>query len=64
MRTKQRQAVWELCRQGFPLTADDAATCWDKGLPFRMVEEHHLDRTLKTLIEECNWELERSYEHA
>lgn len=27
----QSQAIWELCRQGFPLTADEAAEHWEKG---------------------------------
>lgn len=60
MSVKQLQAVWELCRQGFPITADDAARSWNKGAPFEPEEEFHLAKPLESLIEQCNWEIEKA----
>jgi hypothetical protein len=57
MTTCQSQALWELCRQGFPLSADEAERRWSRG------EAYHLDfyvkipRSINTLIEQCNWEI-------
>lgn len=65
MSTKQSQAIWELCRQGFPLTADDAARCWRNGQRFDLERfDTELGRALENLIEQCNWEVERDCETA
>ncbi len=58
MSTKQSQAIWELCRQGLPLAAEDAAQCWNKGERFEMGDEVRLGRPLEDLIDQCNWEVE------
>ena len=29
MTISQAQALWELCRQGLPLSADEAERCWE-----------------------------------
>lgn len=56
MTTNQSRAHWELCREGLPLTADEAAERWDQGRAFRLAEEVRVSRGLETLIEQCNWE--------
>lgn len=64
MTISQSQAVWELCRQGFPLTADEAAEHWDNGeiyLPDRQVKT---SRETAQLIDRCNWEIGRGLEAA
>ena len=58
MNISQRQAVWELCRNGFPLTADEAAARWEKGETFKSDRELRLTRELKRLIDRCNWEID------
>lgn len=55
----QSQAVWELCRQGLPLLADEAAECWDRGLQFKMQSQIRIGRAVEALIEQCNWEVTR-----
>ena len=62
MTTSQNQAVWELCRQGLPLIADEAAKRWDQGQPFELDAQLHLARSIKYLISQCNWELRRRVE--
>lgn len=58
MSTKQSQAIWELCRQGFQITADRASRSWDRGEPFDPGGlEPRIGRSLEDLIEQCNWEL-------
>jgi hypothetical protein len=66
MSTKQSQAIWELCRQGFPLSADTAAKCWNSGQRFDPREEFTvgLARSLEDLIDQCNWEVEKGGETA
>ncbi|WP_295409623.1 hypothetical protein [uncultured Thiocystis sp.] len=66
MSTKQSQAIWELCRQGFPLSADDAAKCWNNGQRFDLREKFsvELGRSLEDLIDQCNWEIEKNSETA
>jgi hypothetical protein len=60
MTTNQSQALWELCRQGLPLEADEAAEHWDKGQPFVLENGVHLARYVEALLRQCNWEVERS----
>lgn len=59
MTTNQLQAHWELCRQGLPLEADEAAQRWDRGQPFELTERVRLGRYIEVLIRQCNWEVER-----
>lgn len=59
MSTKQVQAVWELCRQGFQITADDAEKSWRNGEPFEPRDKLPLGRSLESLIDQCNWEVEK-----
>lgn len=58
MTNNQSQAIWELCRQGLPLAADEAAEQWDKGRPFELDDGPRLARYLEALIRQCNWEVE------
>jgi hypothetical protein len=53
----QAQAIWELCRQGFPLDADDAAEHWEKGQPYRPDGQLKVPRDVERLIDACNWEV-------
>lgn len=62
MTTNQSQAIWELCRQGLPLAADEAAEQWDRGKPFELETGIRLARYLEALIRQCNWEVERKWE--
>lgn len=58
MTANQSQALWELCRQGLPLAADEAAERWDRGQPFELENGLHLARYVEALIRQCNWEVE------
>jgi hypothetical protein len=62
MTFNQAQAVWELCRQGLPLVADDAEEHWEKGEPFEMHEQLKLSWGVLQLIERCNWEVREAVE--
>lgn len=59
MSTKRTMAFWELCRQGFPLLADAASDCWERGKRFELQNDIQVARSLKALIDQCNWEIER-----
>jgi hypothetical protein len=59
MSTNQTQALWELCRQGLPLAAEEAAQCWNRGRPFFLDAGVHISHYVEALIEQCNWEVER-----
>jgi len=58
----QTQAVWELCRQGLPLLADEAAEHWERGLQFRLRSQVRIARAVEALIDQCNWEVGRREE--
>ncbi len=60
MSPKQSLAFWELCRQGLPQLAETALQSWDRGKRFDLAQEITVARSLKALIEQCNWEIERS----
>jgi len=49
MTMSQSQAVWELCRQGFPLTADEAAERWEKGETYMPDRRLRVTREIKRL---------------
>jgi hypothetical protein len=53
----QAQAIWELCRQGFPLDAEDAAEHWEKGEPYQPEQQLKVPRDVERLIEVGNWEI-------
>ncbi len=57
MTTSQSQALWELCRQGLPLSAYEAAHCWEQGQTYKLRERVKLPREVEGLIDLCNWEL-------
>lgn len=59
MSTKQSIAFWELCRQGLPLIADAASDCWERGKKFELETDVALAKSLQSLIDQCNWEVER-----
>ena len=57
MTSSQTHAIWELCRQGLPLSADEAEHCWEEGRVYRLEEPVKLPREVECLIEQCNWEI-------
>jgi hypothetical protein len=59
MTSKQSQAIWELCRQGLPLFADEAARQWSRGQTIQLETGVRVGRWVKALIDQCNWEAER-----
>lgn len=61
MTISQSQAVWELCRQGLPLMADDAEILWQRGETFQPDTHLRLSREALSLIERSNWEASRSH---
>ena len=58
MTTSQLQAVWELCRQGFPLTADEAAECWEKDEIYEPDRLLPVTLEIERLIDRSNWEID------
>ncbi len=58
MTTRQVEAVWELCRQGFPLTADEAQARWERGETYEPDRALRINREIERLIEGCNWEID------
>lgn len=56
MTTNQSLALWELCREGLPLAADEAAAFWAQGKSFELQTGVRISRGLEALIEQCNWE--------
>jgi hypothetical protein len=60
MITHSAQAVWELCRQGYPTSADEAEIRWSCGDTFNPDPQMHVSRTLRLLIEQCNYEVSTS----
>ena len=64
MSAKQQQAVWELRRQGYQITAEHAAQAWSQGVRFELGNEPTLSHVLEDLIDQCNWEVERDLDHA
>jgi len=56
MTISQLQTVWELCRQGFPLTAEEAAARWEKGEIYEPARQLHVTREIEQLIDRCNCE--------
>jgi hypothetical protein len=57
MTINQASAIWGLCRQGLPLSADEAELCWGQGRTYRLAEPVKLPREVESLIAQCNWEL-------
>jgi hypothetical protein len=57
MTVRQKQAIWELCRQGFPLAADEAAECWEDGERYAPNGELRVPLEVEQLLETCNWEI-------
>jgi hypothetical protein len=58
MTASQSQAIWELCRQGFPLSADEAADRWEKGEPYEPDSRVRVTREISRLIECANREVD------
>ncbi|NKN32578.1 hypothetical protein HF203_05015 [Marichromatium bheemlicum] len=59
MQTKQTQALWELQRHGLPEIAETAARHWQAGQRYDPEDTLPIPRSLETLIEQCNWEIDR-----
>lgn len=51
------QAIWEFCRQGYPTLADDAERHWNEGKPYHPGLRTEVSRTLRILIDQCNYEV-------
>jgi len=64
MTSHQTQALWELCRQGLPLAADEAAERWRLGQAFELQPRVRIARSVQALIELCNWETRPTAEPA
>jgi hypothetical protein len=62
MTNSQATAIWELCRQGFPLSADEAEESWERGQPFRPDWRIQLSRALRKLIDDCNRQVDGHWE--
>lgn len=60
MTTNQEQAIWELCRQGLPLAADEAAERWTLGQTYQLQHRVRLAASIRELIDLCNWEVNRT----
>ena len=56
MTHEQSQAIWELCRQGYPMSADEAERRWSDGQPYEPDDLMQVPRLLRALIEQCNYE--------
>jgi hypothetical protein len=57
MNNYQLQAVWELCRQGYPGSADEAESRWSAGETYHPEGQVRLSRWLHNLIDQCNYEV-------
>jgi hypothetical protein len=57
MTISQSHAIWELCRQGFPLNAEEAAERWESGETYEPDSRLHVSREIVQLIDLCNWEI-------
>ena len=57
MTTYQSQAIWELCRQGYPIQADEAELRWRSGGAYHPDPYMKISRTLLVLINQCNFEV-------
>lgn len=62
MTNSQARAIWELCRQGFPLSADEAEASWKDGHPYHPDWPLKISRALQRLIEDCNREADGRWE--
>lgn len=56
MTNTQVRALWELCRQGLPLCADEAEALWQRGDSYDLKRLPRVSRSLRRLIECCNQE--------
>ena len=57
MNASQSQAIWEICRQGFPLVAEEAKNLWERGATFQPDGAIPLPRSVRRLVDRCNWEI-------
>ncbi len=64
MTVSQSQALWEMCRQGFPLRADEAEKQWESGRIYQPDLDLHLPRKIAELIDRCNREVVVQYQAA
>lgn len=56
MTCTQKQAIWELCRQGLHEAAMQAEHSWDHGGRFDPEAQLPLSRSIADLIDRANWE--------
>lgn len=60
MVSSRNEVWWELCRQGLPLAADEAAVAWENNQTFELERGVRLSRWVEALIRQTNWEVERT----
>lgn len=56
MTSTQKQAIWELCRQGLHDAADQAEQSWLDGERFKAEGRLPLTRALASLVDRANWD--------
>jgi hypothetical protein len=61
MTSTQKQAIWELCRQGLHEAADQAEQSWEDGERFKPEGRLPLTREIALLVDRANWDV---YAHA
>ncbi len=57
MTSTQKQAIWELCRQGLHEAADRAEQSWEGGERFTPERRLPLTREIALLIDRANWDV-------
>lgn len=55
----QTKALWELCRQGYPVKAYEAEEQWERGEIYELDWQVQVSREIMHLIEQSNWEADR-----
>ena len=57
MTSYQLQTIWELCRQGLHMSANEAERCWKQGEVYHLDCDGKVPRMINGLIERCNREV-------
>ena len=59
MTMTQSKALWELCRQGYPVKAYEAEERWERGEIYELDWQVQVSKEIMHLIEQSNWEADR-----
>ena len=57
MTSAQKQAIWELCRQGLHEAADQAEQSWEHGERFKPAGRPPVTREIALLVDRANWDV-------